>query len=70
MARVKKEHATKVVMKQGGDAAGWIYFLGIIGAAVYYIQQAEGFFAIIWAVIKAFLWPGFVVYDLLQLISV
>ena len=68
MARVKKEHATMVV-KQGGDAAGWMYFLGIIGAAVYYIQQAEGFFAIIWAVIKAFLWPAFLVYDLLRLVS-
>ena len=69
MARVKKEHITTIVKKQGGDTAGWIYFLGIIGAAVYYIQQAEGFWAIIWAIIKAFLWPAFVVYDLLRLIS-
>ncbi len=50
----------------GGNA---VYFFGFIGALVYYIQQAEGFWVIILAILKAFVWPAFVVYDLLKFIT-
>jgi hypothetical protein len=47
----------------GGDA---VYALGLIGALVYYIQQADGFWSVVLGVLKAFVWPAFVVYDLLH----
>ena len=47
----------------GGDA---VYGLGLIGALVFYIQQAEGFGAILMAILKALVWPAFFVYDLLK----
>lgn len=50
----------------GGDA---VYCLGIIGAAVFYIQQANGFWLVILALLKAFVWPAFVVYDLLKFLA-
>lgn len=50
----------------GGDA---VYALGIIGAAVYYVQHASGFLGIILALLKALVWPAFVIYDLLRFIS-
>ena len=50
----------------GGDA---VYGLGLIGAMVFYIQRADGFWPIIWAIIKAFIWPIFVVYDLLKFLA-
>lgn len=50
----------------GGDA---VYGLGLIGALVFYIQQAEGFWAVIVAILKALVWPAFVVYDLLKFIT-
>lgn len=50
----------------GGNA---VYGLGLIGAIVYYIQQAEGFWAVLLAILKAFVWPAFVVYDLLKFIT-
>lgn len=56
----------KTAANRGGNAG---YCLGLIGAAVYYIQQAEGFGAIIVAILKALVWPAFLVYDLLKLLG-
>ena len=48
--------------------AGGIWFLGFIGALVYYIHTHSG---TIWLVVLAFLkaavWPAFVVFHVLQL---
>ena len=51
----------------GGGNMGQIYGLGFIGALVYYIQQAEGFGAVITAILKACVWPAFLVHKLLGL---
>lgn len=48
-----------------GDA---VYGLGILGALVYYIQVADGFGPVVFAFIKAAIWPAFLVYDLLKYI--
>ncbi len=56
--------------KAAGAAAGGgapIYFLGFIGAVIYYIQVASGFWATVLAILKAFVWPVFVVYHILGL---
>lgn len=53
---------TKVV--GGGNA---LYGLGVIGAAVYYIQLATGFWMGALGLLKAFFWPAFVVYKVFQL---
>jgi hypothetical protein len=39
--------------------------LGLIWARVYYWQHAHGFWAHVWAVVEAILWPAFVVNHLL-----
>jgi hypothetical protein len=46
-----------------GDA---VYGFGLIGALVYYVQQADGFWQGVLAVLKALVWPAFLVYDLLK----
>lgn len=53
----------------GGEGAGGgaIYGLGFIGAAIYYIQHATGFWWGVVGVLKAIVWPAFLVYDLLGL---
>ena len=50
----------------GGDA---VYGLGLIGALIYYIQAADGFWGGVLGVLKAFVWPVFVVYDLLKFLA-
>lgn len=52
----------------GGGAAGG-YFLAMIGAAWYWVSQAEGFGPVIVALLKALVWPAFFVYDVLKYVS-
>jgi hypothetical protein len=59
------ESKTKTIYTKtgGGNAA---YCLGLIGALVYYVPAANDFWAVIVAILKAFVWPAFVVFDLLK----
>lgn len=49
-----------------GKGGGW-YFLGMIGAAVYYLDTTTGFGPSVVALLKAIVWPAFLVYHLLGL---
>ena len=49
----------------GAGGGGAVYGLGTIGALIFYWQNASGFGDHLWSILKAFLWPAFVVYDLL-----
>jgi hypothetical protein len=44
-------------------SAGAVYGLGFIGAAVWYISQAAGFWAGVIGFLKAMVWPAFLVYE-------
>ena len=52
-----------------GKHCGGLYGVGFIGAAVYYISTATGFWNGVWGVIKAIVWPGFLVYGLLKFLG-
>ena len=45
---------------------GGAYGLGFIGALVYYIQHADTFWIGVLGVLKAMVWPAFLVYKLLE----
>jgi hypothetical protein len=47
----------------GGNA---VYGLGLIGALVYYIGHAHGFWPVILGILKSLVWPVFLVYYLLK----
>lgn len=42
---------------------GALYGLGMIGAAVFYISQATGFWMGVLGFLKACVWPAFLVYE-------
>ena len=50
-------------------SSGAIYGLGIIGAAVYYIQHATTLLAGVIGIIKAVFWPAVIVYKVLELLK-
>lgn len=50
--------------KAGGG--GMFYFLGVIGAAVYYIKAACTFWAGVVGFLKALVWPAVIVYEALK----
>jgi hypothetical protein len=54
--------------RYGGSTVGGIYFLGLIGAMVYYIQQANGFWHGVLGVLQALVWPAFFVYHVLKFV--
>lgn len=66
MPEMTKNKSQNIGGRGGGDA---VYAFGIVGSLVYYVQQAEGFWPVIVACLKALVWPAFVVYDLLKFIT-
>jgi hypothetical protein len=46
--------------------AGAVYGVGFIGAAVYYISTATGFWIGVLGFLKACVWPAFLVYEALK----
>jgi len=49
-----------------GGAGNAVYGLGLIGALVYYIGHAHGFWLVVLGILKSFVWPAFLVYYLLK----
>lgn len=45
---------------------GAVYGFGFIGAAIYYISTATGFWIGVLGVLKAIVWPAFLVYEALK----
>jgi hypothetical protein len=75
---MKKRGMTKYWFKRGredkdkchchcGSKGCGVYFLGFIGSAVYYLQQSTTFWTGVVAILKAIVWPAFLVYKLLGL---
>lgn len=57
--KYKSKHATKA------SGASGIWFLGFIGALVYYIHFQSGtFWLVILAILKSIVWPAYLVYHL------
>lgn len=52
-------------MKKCTSAADAVYGFGLIGALIYFLQQATTFQEGVIGVFKAIFWPGFVIYRLL-----
>jgi hypothetical protein len=59
----------KNIYRNGGGGGGAVYGLGLIGAAIYFIQQAPTFWLGVLGFLKAIVWPAFVVYRLLEYLS-
>ena len=55
-----KEHV------QNNASSGAVYGIGLIGAAVYYISTATGFWMGVLGFLKALVWPAFLVYEALK----
>lgn len=55
---------SKSAHQHASSGAG--YFLGFIGAAVYFISQATGFWMGFLGFLKAIIWPAILVYEALK----
>lgn len=65
--KTSKEKVCNHVDKHG--CGGAIYGLGFIGAAIYYISTATGFWMGVLGVLKALVWPAFLIYSLMRFLG-
>lgn len=61
-----KNKGTFSANNAGGGA---IYCIGVLGALVYYLQNATSFGDGIIGIFKAIVWPGVVLYKVLELLK-
>ncbi len=54
---------------QNNPQSGAVYGLGFIGAAVFFISQASGFWIGVVGFLKAIVWPAFLVYEAFKYLS-
>jgi hypothetical protein len=66
MAEEMKRSKGRAAWCGPGGSGGGAYLLAMVGAAVYYVQQASGFWPVIVALLKALVWPAFLIYHVLQ----
>lgn len=55
---------------QQNAPAGAVYGLGFIGAAIYFISTATGFWVGVLGFLKAIVWPVFMVYEAFKYLGV
>jgi hypothetical protein len=54
---------------QDSGCGGCSYFLGFLGAAIYYVSQATGVWGGIVGILKATIWPAFLIHAVLKFIG-
>ena len=64
-----KKNVKNVCCHHYGHSGHAVYGLGFIGAAVYYISTATGFWMGVLGVLKAIVWPVFLVYGSLKFLG-
>ncbi|HEX9594901.1 MAG TPA: hypothetical protein VF996_02130 [Candidatus Saccharimonadales bacterium] len=56
---------TKAAIKSD-SGGGMVYFLGFIGAAIFFVQTAEGFWDGVVGILQAIVWPAYLVLEFFQ----
>lgn len=59
----------KALKKHVGSDGSPFYALGFVGALVYFLQHATGFTEGVIGVLKAIVWPAFLIYSLLDFLK-
>ena len=58
---------SKQIHESGSASA--VYGLGFIGAAIYFISTASSFWLGVLGILKAIVWPAFLVYEALKVLG-
>jgi hypothetical protein len=65
-SKIKNMDACKLPCSTTSGCGGAAYGLGFLGAAIYYISTATGFWNGVWGFIKAIVWPAFLTFELMK----
>lgn len=61
------KHSVKIINQHG--PTGFVMFVAFIGAFTYFLQNVHTFWDVAFAFLEAIVWPGIVVYHVLQTLS-
>ena len=64
-----KNNCCKKGKVSAGGASGAVYGLGFVGAAIYYIQYSNTFWMGVLGILKAIVWPAFLIYKVFELLK-
>ena len=64
----KSDNALVKITHEHGPS-GFMFFVAYIGAVVYFFQQVPDFWGFVLALLKAAVWPAFVLYHALGLLG-
>jgi hypothetical protein len=64
-----KKGCGKGIPNKSCTCGGGVYCLGFIGAAIYYISTATGFWNGVLGFLKAIIWPVFLVLEVLKFVG-
>lgn len=64
--KTKDNHAA---YKTGASTGAGVYCFGFIGSVVYFISTSTSFWDGVIGILKSFVWPAFLVYDLLKFLG-
>ena len=65
----KKPKQNKKTGKEVNCNGQTMYGLGVVGAAIYYVSTATGFWIGVLGIAKALFWPVFLVYEVLKFVG-
>lgn len=60
------EWSKKCGKNSGSAGAGAVYVMGLVGALIYFMQNAESFRDVIFGIAKSLFWPAFIIYRVLE----
>jgi len=66
---IKEGKKKREIKSRCKSCGGCGYFLGFIGAAVYYLQTSTGFWNGVLGLLKSLVWPAMLVFELLKLVA-
>lgn len=67
--KTKCKGENKTMNASSNASGGAVYCLGIIGAAIYFISNASGFWMGVLGLLKAIVWPAIMVFELLKYLN-
>ncbi len=70
MAKIIKTNDRFVKVVTDNGAWGWVFFTAYIGAVIYFFQLDPSFWGFILALLKAAVWPAFVLFEVLGALGV
>ncbi|MGN6744133.1 MAG: hypothetical protein ACTHJL_12685 [Amnibacterium sp.] len=63
-----ERRSTVRVVRDSGPL-GFLSLVAFVGALVYFLQHASGFWGVVLAILEAIVWPGILVFHVLKALS-